>query len=85
MLTAPEGRANAACILACYMVLIQSWPPHLALAPIAQMDPPCMPFRDAGYSQADYTLSIQDVVYGIWKAKEEGLIGLHDFCLEEYV
>jgi cell division cycle 14 len=42
-----------------------------------------MPFRDAGYSQADYTLSIQDVVYGVWKAKEEGLVGLQDFCLEE--
>jgi cell division cycle 14 len=44
-----------------------------------------MPFRDAGYSQADYTLSIQDVVYGVWKAKEEGLVGLQDFCLEECV
>jgi cell division cycle 14 len=79
------GRANAACILACYMVLIQNWPPHLALAPIAQMDPPCMPFRDAGYSQADYIINIQDVVYGVWKAKEEGLCGLKDFSLEEYV
>ncbi|KAF1962216.1 phosphatases II [Byssothecium circinans] len=79
-----RSRANAACILACYMVLIQSWPPHLALAPIAQMDPPCMPFRDAGYSQADYVLNIQDVIYGVWKAKEEGLCGLKDFCLEEY-
>jgi hypothetical protein len=49
------------------------------------MDPPCMPFRDAGYSQADYTLTIQDVVYGVWKAKEEGLCGFKDFSLEEYV
>ena len=30
------GRANAACVLACYMVLVQKWPPHLALAPLAQ-------------------------------------------------
>ena len=67
------------------MVLIQNWPPHLALAPIAQMDPPFMPFRDAGYSQADYTLSIQDIVYGVWRAKEEGLCALKDFSLEEYV
>lgn len=66
------------------MVLIQNWPPHLALAPISQMDPPCMPFRDAGYSQADYALTIQDVVYGVWKAKEEGLVCLKDFSLEEY-
>ncbi|TKA73453.1 Tyrosine-protein phosphatase cdcA [Cryomyces minteri] len=79
-----RSRANAACVLACYMVLIQSWPPHLALAPIAQMDPPCMPFRDAGYSQADYGLTIQDVVYGVWKAKEENLCGLKEFSLEEY-
>ncbi|KAI9803091.1 MAG: cell division control protein 14 [Piccolia ochrophora] len=79
-----RSRANAACLLACYMVLIQHWPPHLALVPIAQADPPFMPFRDAGYSQADYVVGIQDVVYGVWKAKEEGLCGLRDFSLEEY-
>ncbi|QKX63071.1 uncharacterized protein TRUGW13939_10239 [Talaromyces rugulosus] len=79
-----RSRANAACLVACYMVLIQSWPPHLALAPIAQADPPYMPFRDAGYSQADFVLNIQDVVYGVWKAKEEALCGLKDFSLEEY-
>lgn len=67
------------------MVLIQSWPPHLALAPIAQADPPYMPFRDAGYSQADFILTIQDVVYGVWKAKEHSLCGLREFNLEEYV
>ena len=72
-------------MLACYMVLIQHWPPHLALAPLVQMDPPCMPFRDAGYSQADYILTVQDVVYGVWKAKEEAICCLKDFCLEEYV
>jgi cell division cycle 14 len=76
-------RANAACLVACYMVLIQNWPPHLALAPIAQADPPYMPFRDAGYSQADFILNIQDVVYGVWKAKEENLCQLKEFNLEE--
>ncbi|KAI8950484.1 tyrosine-protein phosphatase CDC14 [Xylaria longipes] len=80
----PKSRANAACMLACYMVLIQSWAPHLALAPIAQVDPPLMPFRDAGYSQADYGLTVQDVVYGVWKAKEEGCCALDNFDLDEY-
>ncbi|EFW21047.1 protein-tyrosine phosphatase [Coccidioides posadasii str. Silveira] len=79
-----RSRANIACLVACYMVLIQSWPPHLALAPIAQADPPYMPFRDAGYSQADFVLTIQDIVYGVWKAKEETLCGLKEFSLEEY-
>lgn len=78
------GRANAACLLAAYMVLIQSWAPHLALAPIAQADPPLMPFRDAGYSQADYGITVQDVVYGVWRAKEEGFCALPQFDLEEY-
>lgn len=78
-----RSRANAACLVACYMVLIQNWPPHLALAPIAQADPPYMPFRDAGYSQADFTISIQDVVYGVWRAKEEGVCCLKEFNLEE--
>ncbi|KAI1447748.1 phosphatases II [Annulohypoxylon stygium] len=80
----PRSRANAACLLACYMVLIQSWPPHLALAPIAQVDPPLMPFRDAGYSQADYGITVQDIVYGVWKAKEEGCCVLDNFDLDEY-
>lgn len=80
----PSGRANAACLLACYMVLIQSWPPHLALAPISQVDPPLMPFRDAGYSQADYGITVQDVVYGVWKAKEQTCCVLDSFDLEEY-
>lgn len=71
-------------MLACYMVLIQNWPPHLALAPIAQIDPPLMPFRDAGYSQADYGISIQDVVYGVWKAKEEKCCDLDNFDLDMY-
>ncbi|GAB0133660.1 hypothetical protein EsDP_00002061 [Epichloe bromicola] len=80
----PRSRANAACMLACYMVLVQNWPPHLALAPIAQVDPPLMPFRDAGYSQADYGITVQDVVYGVWKAKEEKCIDLDNFDLEMY-
>lgn len=71
-------------MLACYMVLIQNWPPHLALAPIAQVDPPLMPFRDAGYSQADYGISVQDVVYGVWRAKEEKCCDLENFDLDMY-
>lgn len=43
-----------------------------------------MPFRDAGYSQADYGITVQDVVYGIWRAKEEGVCQLPQFNLEEY-
>ncbi len=44
-----------------------------------------MPFRDAGYSQADFVLNVQDVVYGVWKAKEKQLVNLREFVLDEYV
>jgi hypothetical protein len=68
------------------MILIQSWPPHLVLAPLAQVDPPFLPWRDAGYSQADFTINLQDCVYGLWRAKEAGLISIKDgFNLEELV
>jgi cell division cycle 14 len=43
-----------------------------------------MPFRDAGYSQADYSIGVQDVVYGLWKAKEEKCCILDNFNLDEY-
>ncbi len=79
-----KSRANAACMLASYMVLVQNWPPHLAIAPLAEADPPFAMFRDAGYSQADYTLSIQDFVYGLWRAKEANIIDIKSFDLEEY-
>ncbi|CAI4216697.1 unnamed protein product [Parascedosporium putredinis] len=45
---------------------------------------PFMPFRDAGYSQADYGITVQDVVYGVWKAKEEGVVDLENFDLDQY-
>ncbi|CAG60577.1 uncharacterized protein GVI51_I08921 [Nakaseomyces glabratus] len=77
-------RANSACLLCCYMILVQGWTPHQVLQPLAQVDPPFMPFRDAGYSNADFEITIQDVVYGVWRAKEKGLIDLHSFNLETY-
>ena len=66
------------------MVLVQNWPPHLAIAPLAEADPPFMTFRDAGYSQADYMLSVQDFVYGLWRAKDAKIIDIKTFDLEEY-
>lgn len=80
----PKERANAACLLCCYMVLVQSWLPHQVLQPIAQIDPPVQAFRDAGYLHADFEITIQDVVYGMWRAKERGMVDLTAFNLEEY-
>lgn len=77
-------RSNAACILSCYMILIQNWAPHQVLLPLAQIDPPFMSFRDAGYSHADFEITIQDIVYGVWRAKERNLLDMRSFNLEQY-
>lgn len=82
--TSPKERANAACLLACYMVLVQLWAPHQVLQPISQVDVPFQPFRDAGYSTADFEITIQDIVYAMWRAKERGMVDLTSFNLEEY-
>lgn len=82
--TSPKERANAACLLACYMVLVQSWAPHQVLQPLSQVEVPFQPFRDAGYSTADFEITIQDIVYAMWRAKERGMIDLTTFNLEEY-
>ncbi|CCD23496.1 phosphoprotein phosphatase CDC14 NDAI_0B04610 [Naumovozyma dairenensis CBS 421] len=82
--TFTRERANSACLLCCYMILVQGWTPHQVLQPLAQVDPPFMPFRDAGYSNADFEITIQDIVYGVWRAKEKGLIDLKNFNLEDY-
>lgn len=80
----PKERSNTACLLSCYMVLVQSWSPHQVLQPLAQISPPLQSFRDAGYSNADFEITIQDIVYGMWRAKERGMIDLTTFNLEEY-
>ncbi|KAH3674398.1 hypothetical protein WICMUC_003235 [Wickerhamomyces mucosus] len=77
-------RSNAACLLASYMILVQAWSPHQVLQPLCQIDPPFMGFRDAGYSHADFEITIQDIVYGLWRAKERGMIDLTTFNLEDY-
>lgn len=79
-----RARTNAACLLASYMILVQSWSPHQVLQPLCQVDPPFMGFRDAGYSHADFEITIQDIVYGLWRARERKMIDLTDFNLEEY-
>lgn len=43
-----------------------------------------MPFRDAGRGRSDFNLSIQDCLYGFWKATQFGLCDLNEFSLGDY-
>lgn len=43
------------------------------------------PFRDAGYGRADYSLSLQDLIYGTWRATQNRLFSLKTFDVAEYL
>lgn len=43
-----------------------------------------MPFRDAGRGPSDFNLSIQDCLWGMWKASQNGLCDMNEFSVEEY-
>lgn len=56
--------------------------PWDAFRPIAELE--FMPFRDAGHGPSDFLLSIQDCLWGMWKAIQHGLCDMSTFSLEEY-
>lgn len=43
-----------------------------------------MPFRDAGRGRSDFNLSIQDCLWGIYKAMQNGLCDMNEFDVEDY-
>ena len=43
-----------------------------------------MPFRDAGRGPSDFNLSIQDCLWGVWKAMQHNLCDMNEFNIEEY-
>jgi cell division cycle 14 len=43
-----------------------------------------MPFRDAGRGRSDFNLSIQDCLWGMYKAMQNGLCDLNEFDIREY-
>lgn len=43
-----------------------------------------MPFRDAGRGRSDFNLNIQDCLWGIYKAMQNGLCDLNEFDVNDY-
>ncbi|KAL7413193.1 protein-tyrosine phosphatase-like protein [Mrakia frigida] len=78
----PQKKANAALLMALYVLIVQRKTPAEAFYPIADIE--FVPFRDAGRGRGDFNLSIQDCLYGIWKALKAGLLNLEDFDIDEY-
>ncbi|KZT74436.1 phosphatases II [Daedalea quercina L-15889] len=78
----PRRKANAALLMALYVMIVQQRPPWEAFHPIAEIE--FMPFRDAGRGRSDFNLSVQDCLWGVYKAMQNGLCDMNDFDVEEY-
>ena len=63
-------------------MIVQKRAPWEAFHPIAEIE--FMPFRDAGRGPSDFNLSIQDCLWGIWKAMQNGLCDMNEFSVEDY-
>ncbi|KAH9938664.1 protein-tyrosine phosphatase-like protein [Fomitopsis serialis] len=61
----PRRKANAALLMALYVMIVQQRPPWEAFHPIAEID-------------------IQDCLWGIYKAMQNGLCDMNEFDVEEY-
>ncbi|KZV94013.1 phosphatases II [Exidia glandulosa HHB12029] len=78
----PRRKANAALLMALFVMIVQRRAPWEAFHPIAEIE--FMPFRDAGRGRSDFNLSIQDCLWGVWKAIQNGLCDMNDFSVDDY-
>lgn len=63
-------------------MIVRRQAPWEAFHPIAELE--FMPFRDAGRGRSDFNLSIQDCLWGVWKAMQNGLCDMNEFSVEDY-
>ncbi|KAF8264304.1 protein-tyrosine phosphatase-like protein [Lactarius quietus] len=78
----PQRKANAALLIALFSLIVQQRAPWEAFQPIAELE--FLPFRDAGRGRSDFNLSIQDCLWGMYKAMQNGLCDLNEFDVNEY-
>ncbi|PKI84104.1 hypothetical protein MVES1_002155 [Malassezia vespertilionis] len=80
--THPHHKANAALLCALYAMTIDHICPADAFYPYSEIE--FVPFRDAGYGRGDFSLTIQDILYGMRRALDNHLLDLTTFDLGEY-
>ncbi|KAF6762821.1 phospho protein phosphatase [Ephemerocybe angulata] len=78
----PKRKANAALLISLYVMIVQRRTPWDAFHPISEIE--FMSFRDAGRGPSDFNLSIQDCLWGLWKAMQHNLCDMNEFNLDEY-
>lgn len=80
----PKKRANAACLMCCYQVVVLRKSADAAWAPFATVYPPFLPYRDATCGICTYQCNILDCVKGLEKSIELGWFDWRRFDVESY-
>ena len=81
----PHKRANAAYLIASYAVIYLDKSPEEAFMPLqGGLNPPFVPFRDASFGVAVYTINIIDCLKAVEKAKKANFFDFEDFDCDEY-
>ncbi|GAA5978918.1 hypothetical protein JCM11641_000094 [Rhodosporidiobolus odoratus] len=78
----PDKKVNAALLIALYAMVVMRWSVADVLHPLSCLE--LQPYRDAGYSRADYHLHPQSIIYGLSRALQHNLLDLSTFDLAAY-
>eukprot|EP00002_Diphylleia_rotans_P037926 TRINITY_DN8540_c0_g1_i1.p1 TRINITY_DN8540_c0_g1~~TRINITY_DN8540_c0_g1_i1.p1 ORF type:complete len:501 (-),score=75.05 TRINITY_DN8540_c0_g1_i1:267-1769(-) len=65
----PQKRANAACLIGAYLVIILGFDADEAYRPLSSSYPPFIPFRDASTGPSSFNLTIYDCLRAFTKAR----------------
>lgn len=76
-------RANAACLLACFMMLVHGKSANEAWLPFTKASP-FVPYRDATTAQCSYPNTILDCLRGLEKAIKLGWFDFRTFDIRDY-
>eukprot|EP00933_Yihiella_yeosuensis_P084035 TRINITY_DN98380_c0_g1_i1.p1 TRINITY_DN98380_c0_g1~~TRINITY_DN98380_c0_g1_i1.p1 ORF type:complete len:455 (-),score=72.88 TRINITY_DN98380_c0_g1_i1:61-1425(-) len=80
----PKKRANAACLICAFQVIVLGKSADLAYQPFSGIYPPFLPFRDATCGICTYSLTILDCMKGLEKSIECGWFDWKRFDVESY-
>lgn len=77
-------RANAACLMGCFQVIILGRTAEEAWEPFTKVQPPLAEYRDAGYTNSPYRVTILDCLRGLEYAMKLGWFDIRRFNLRDY-
>ena len=77
-------RANAACLMGCFQVIVLGRTAEEAWEPFARAQPAIVEFRDASYTNSPYRCSILDILRGLEYAIRLKWFDIKSFNLRDY-